>query len=184
MITSKQTIEWVASKLSPPRVIQDGLGRSKYLSRWYLFGRGRPLMADGSSPFDVWGNPKPDAVWPKVSWSIYLHRFHRGDVDRELHSHPWRWAISFVLVGGYIEERRNGFVVGMIRRRVLRPGSFNFLRARDFHRVDLLDGEAWTLFLVGPKVTNWFFWDRVTGKEIPWREFLAAKQNGAAEVVP
>ena len=88
----------------------------------------------------------------------------------------WKWALSLVLVGGYIEERRNRFVPWMVVRRVLRPWSFNFLRPRDFHRVDLIDGEAWTLFLVGPKVTHWFFWDRETGREIPWREFLASKQ--------
>lgn len=135
-------------------------------------------MADGSSPFDAWGNPKPQAVWPKVPWSIYLHRFHRGDVDRELHSHPWKWAVSWVLVGGYIEERRSGseWPRSAIDVRTLRPGSFNFLRADDFHRVDLLDGEAWTLFLVGPKVTHWYFWDRLSDREIPCREFLAQKQ--------
>jgi hypothetical protein len=157
----RQMVEWVASKLSPPRVIQDGLGRSKYLIRWYLFGRGRPTMLDGTSPFDMWGNPKVGAVWPAVSWSIYLHRFHRGDVDRELHSHPWKWAVSLVLVGGYIEERRT--VDGRIETKVIGPGSINRLRATDFHRVDLIDGEAWTLFLVG-------------SREIPWREFLASKQ--------
>jgi hypothetical protein len=135
-------------------------------------------MLDGTSPFDLWGNPRVGAVWPAVPWSIYLHRFHRGDIDRELHSHPWRWAVSLVLVGGYIEERRTAD--GRIEMKVCRPGSINRLKASDFHRVDLRDGEAWTLFLVGPKVAQWYFWDRTTDREIPWREFLASKQNGAS----
>ena len=36
---------------------------------------------------------------------VYLHRFLRGDEDRELHNHPW-YAISLILVAGYLEERR------------------------------------------------------------------------------
>ena len=35
---------------------------------------------------------------------IYLHEFHRGDEDAELHSHPWD-AVSFVIHDGHREER-------------------------------------------------------------------------------
>jgi hypothetical protein len=85
------------------------------------------------------------------------------------HRHPWRWAISLVLKGGYSEERRSGDSV--VRRRV-RPWRLNRLTDRDFHRVDLTDGDAWTLFLVGPITQSWGFWDRDTKRFTPWKEFL------------
>ncbi|MGN6103684.1 MAG: hypothetical protein ACTHU0_01140, partial [Kofleriaceae bacterium] len=34
-----------------------------------------------------------------------LHRFHRPDVDQHLHNHPWKWAVSLILSGSYVEER-------------------------------------------------------------------------------
>ena len=42
---------------------------------------------------------------------------------------------------------------------MVRPWSLNFLTHRDFHRVYLHNGDAWTLFLVGPVVQSWGFWD-------------------------
>ena len=46
-----------------------------------------------------------------------------------------------------------------------------------FHRVDLLEDDAWSLFLVGPKTKSWGFWDRVTGQYTEWREFLRRRQT-------
>jgi hypothetical protein len=112
------------------------------------------------------------------SWGLYLHRFHRSDDEAELHNHPWRWAVSLVLQGGYSEERvvgesySEGKTLPLVMRRQVRPGSLNFLRGDDFHRVDLTDGDAWTLFLVGPVVQSWGFLDRMTGIFTPWRQFL------------
>jgi len=105
----------------------------------------------------------------KPRWGLYLHCFHRSDDDGALHNHPWRWAVSLVLKGGYSEERRVGDMV--VRRRV-EPWTINFLTHDTFHRVDLVRGDAWTLFLVGPVVQSWGFWDRDTKKYTPWREFL------------
>lgn len=154
------------------RIIYDGDGLHPYLSRWYLFGA--PTMVDGSAPYDRWGNPKPDAQWPSFPMGLYIHKFHRGDVDRELHNHPWRWALSFVVDGGYAEERRDG---DRVTHRSIHPLSFNFLRSTDFHRVDLAGSHAWTLFLVGPKFQAWGFWNRHTHQYTPWRDFLAKRQR-------
>ena len=154
------------------RVITGGSPYDKYLSRYYLIGK--PYMQDGSSPYDLYGEPKRWAVFPDYGFGLYLHKFHRGDNDRALHGHPWQWALSFVIAGGYLEERRIG------RRVVARgvpPLSFNWISHDDFHRVDLVEDDAWTLFLVGPRVSSWSFWDRETGQETPWREFLATKQR-------
>lgn len=37
---------------------------------------------------------------------IMLHEFRRGDIDRELHDHPWSY-VSLILRGGYWEETAN-----------------------------------------------------------------------------
>lgn len=57
-----------------------------YMQRYRVFG-----WMPGNS-----GSPGPN---------LYLHRFLRPDEDGELHNHPWRWAVSVMLAGGYAEER-------------------------------------------------------------------------------
>jgi hypothetical protein len=179
-LPSRQEIEDLAASLPPPRIIR-GLDGSAYLSRYYLTDR--PTMPDGSEPFDEHGDPRPGVQWVTTS-GVYLHRFHRGDDDRELHCHPFRWSVSTILVGGYREERRlveRDLFGGdahcyEIVERVLRPGDVNLIAADDYHRVDLLDGEAWTIFAVGPRVASWSFWDRRTGAVTEWREFLERKR--------
>lgn len=81
------------------------------------------------------------------------------------------------IAGGYREERRLG---NRLVSRVVAPLSFNFIGADDFHRVELLEHDAWSLFLVGPKVASWSFWDPRTGELTPWREFIAKKRAGAS----
>lgn len=176
----RRLLYWLVTKLPRPRVIFDGEGRTPYLTRHYLFGR--PVMPDGSEPFDQFGDMRPGAIFPARSWQkviggIYLHRFHRSDSDRELHSHPWRWALSLILVGGYREERRRGLKVVS---RDVKAGQFNYIRHSDRHRVDLLAPDGWSLIVVGPKVSSWGFWSRETLEETPWREFLARKRAHAA----
>ncbi len=171
----RRIVEFVASLLPNPRVIYDQVGQSPYLSRYYLIGR--PTHPDGHDPFDYYGDPRPGTTWPEKSWGLYLHRFHRGDMDRELHNHPWSWSVSLILAGGYLEERREGLSV---TQRVLSPGRLNFIGGDTFHRVDLLEQDAWTLFLVGPKTQSWGFWDRATGFFTPWREFISAKRDATS----
>lgn len=168
----------LASGLGRPRVISDGPGKSPYLSRWYILGA--PRMSDGSQPFDEFGDMRPGASWP--SWGgLYLHRFHRSDADRELHNHPWRWSVSLILAGGYLEERRG--TAGLVERIARLPGDFNWIGHDDFHRVDLIEEDAWTLFLVGPKVSTWGFWDRATGAFKHWRPFLDEKRAARDQAV-
>ncbi|WP_454752194.1 hypothetical protein [Cupriavidus necator] len=89
---------------------------------------------------------------------IYLHRFVGSDPDRGLHDHPWRWALSLILLGWYYEATRRGM------RAV---HWFNFLTGDTFHRVILSPGplrgihtprEVWSLFVVPAKdVKPWGF---------------------------
>ncbi len=101
-------------------------------------------------------------------FTVYLHHFERPDEDRALHNHPWPWAVSLILTGGYLEERQGFASYALSRRRWLRAGSLNVLRGDTFHRVAELDGETWTLFVVGRKHQAWGF--DVPGRGfVPWR---------------
>jgi hypothetical protein len=141
--------------VGPPRVISDRDGRRPYLSRWYLLGRFLGGSADGRA-------------FGRLPVNLFLHRFHRSDDAGELHSHPWAWSVSFILKGGYSEERRQSD--DAVVRRQVRPFTFNVIRGTDFHRVDI-DGDCWTLFLAGPKLSTWYFWNRDTKMRIGWRAF-------------
>jgi hypothetical protein len=160
-------LEWLASHLPPARVIYDREGVSPYLSRWYIIGR--PRMADGSAPIDRFGNPKKDAIFPP-GLGVYLHKFHRSDDDGALHNHPWRWARAVILAGGYREERRAAGDVVVTRYR--RPLDVVRVDREDFHRVDLLESDSWSLFIAGPKASSWGFWDRDTGVFEHWRAYI------------
>lgn len=144
---------WLASKL-PGTTISlpdpaDGV-KKPYLSRYYFLGKDRK------------------------SFNIFLHQFHRSDtdigVDGEglLHSHPFRWSFSIILVAGYTEERVQPD--GSIKKKTVRPLGFNFLSQKHYHRVDLDNGKAWTIFITGPRTKSgdWFFWDRVTKEKRHW----------------
>lgn len=148
---------WVTSKLEQMKttIIVDG---KPYLTRYYLLGR--RLTKDG----EYSGRP----------FNIYLHHFHASDGDRSLHDHPW-YGFSLIVKGGYVEERAidtgwrrkdGGIVLSPTQRRIYKPGMWNLIGKKDFHRVELLneiDG-AWSLFFAGPRNRAWGFVDRATGK--------------------
>lgn len=169
----REILTSLSAALPDPRVIFDREGGSPYLSRWYLIGK-RPVL-DPELPGQQFADQVAVAKREhRLPFNLFLHRFHRSDDDGALHSHPWAWSLSLVLVGGYSEERRQG---DSVVRRLIRPGMFNFIRGTDYHRVDLLEYDTWSLFLVGPKASTWYFWDRYTGKRSPWRDFIAFKRG-------
>lgn len=121
---------------------------SKYLTRYYIFRK----------PF-------------KWLPSVYLHCFHASDEDLELHNHDWKRSISFILTGSYLEER---FVGNNIVTRILKSGMFNYIKADDFHRVELKSKRVWTLFISGSKVgaSGWGFKSRDTFEFVPWQKHI------------
>jgi hypothetical protein len=153
-------VRWLASKLQCRRIeAEDG---ELYLMRFKIFG---------------W-MPGDQRHWP---FSIYLHRFVLADLDKAPHSHPWKWAVSLILTGGYREElvvkpSRARFYYGNVPMltRVRGPGSFGLLRNSTYHRVSRLYGETWTLFIVGPRASSWSFLVPWRGP-VPWRERLAER---------
>jgi hypothetical protein len=173
-------LEWIASKMPSPRIIYDRAGVSPYLSRWYLLGR--PTMPDGSHPFTEDGSPRPGIQEPDRPFAVFLHKFHRGDDDAELHNHPWTWSVALILSGGYREEYRRGAPEdgGCVFRRTMRPLSLNVIHHDTFHRVELLDKDAWSLFVAGPREKSWGFWNRATGVFTHWRTFIDRKRDPTA----
>lgn len=152
-----------------------------YLLRWYLCGEvgGLKYFEDGQ---------REPRWWQKaLRWlpCIYVHRFVSSDLDPELHNHPWE-AVSLIVSGGYVEERRlesrNLFeivggarVTSKIVTRTFAPGAVNYLFADTFHRVTLVESDCWTLIKLGKKVQSWGFWCPLTERFLPWREHVALK---------
>lgn len=97
-------------------------------------------------------------------FNLALHHFHKSDVG-DLHDHPWAF-VSYLAEGAYLEHR-------LYSRKVYLAGSFNFKRARDFHKVELLTTDCWSLVLFGPRTREWGFLTRAG-----WEEHVA--YHGAA----
>jgi hypothetical protein len=107
----------------------------------------------------------------KTRWlSIYLHRFWRGDHDRALHNHPWRWAASFIVRGSYVEQR-----LGKKPRAVR---WFNWITSRSYHRIAELRGEVWSIFIGGPKAQDWGFLFK--GRHVPHEQYFQMVRGEAA----
>jgi hypothetical protein len=121
--------------------------------------------------------------------NIYLHHMRHDDDDRAPHDHPW-WSISLCLDGKIQEERMfvkedtgdsntgytdtygrnwetNNVQKGDI---VLRPSYYT-------HRLVLPEGNAWTLFITGPRMRHWGF--HCPRGFVTWENFTDPKDKGA-----
>lgn len=136
--------------LRPPDFVIGGQDRP-YLRRWWLIPR-NPLL------------------------NVYLHQFLRSDDDRALHDHPWA-SLSILLRGRYVEHT---IAAGGINgRRELRVGDWRMRwTGRLAHRIELIDGPCWTLFVTGPRYRSWGFHCPEQGW-IPWQRFTAPDDKGA-----
>jgi hypothetical protein len=96
---------------------------------------------------------------------VYLHHYLAPDDDQGMHDHPWDWARSLILAGGYWETRPKcecivfGRGARVFTQNVLRlPGDTYKLRGEDFHRItDFTEGSSssWSLFMHGPYTKGW-----------------------------
>lgn len=104
------------------------------------------------------------------AWRVYLHRFWSGD-GACLHNHPWRWSLSIVLRGSYVEEYAELGPLGRGPLRMRRVRWLNFIGPSKLHRIVSLSapGAVWTLFIGGPLTgKGWGFWHG--GKIVRYRE--------------
>lgn len=118
--------------MRPPDFVLPG-----YLSRWY--------------------------VWPRNRWcNLYLHRIEGSDTDRDLHDHPW-WSMSICLAGTMREHmttQRAPYYTILAWHHISRliPRFLPiFRRPEHMHRLEIVRGPVWTLFLTGPHVRDWGF---------------------------
>ena len=159
-------ILWSFTQLFPDRVRDISVDGSLYLRRFYLSPRRRDEYGELTDRFQGFG--------------VYLHYFYRGDEDRELHNHPWKSAVSFILAGGYSEERRDNDTNEIVVHDI-KPFRFNKIGNNDFHRVITKNNQyIWTLFFTGRRVDSWGFWNRETDKFIPFDRFLNDKPKAVS----
>jgi len=126
----------------PCRLIQGDNGE-KYLERYFLFALG----------------PRQN---PRVT--AYIHRFVASDPERGFHDHPWKWAMSLILSGEYLELTPRGgdftkFPVGSHKT----PGCITTFGPNHQHRVELAGVECWTLVIHGRWIRPWGFYRYVSG---------------------
>lgn len=139
--------------------------------RWW-----HQLAASREPDFIIGGKDNPYLrrwfVVPRnLHMNIYLHHFLRSDDDRALHSHPWLWNESLLLEGSYIEHLPGPY-------EVLRTEGESVRRSGEaWHRVELINGPVWTLFLTGPVVREWGF--LCPQGFVHWRDFTAPDDKGA-----
>lgn len=107
-------------------------------------------------------------------FNIYLHHFLHSDDDRALHDHPW-WNVSFLLKGRYVEHT---IPAGGVHHRVeYRAGDLKFRTAKSAHRVELIDGPCWSLFITGPIIRDWGFHCQHGWRH--WKEFVDQRDTGS-----
>jgi len=134
----------------PPDFIIGGAD-NPYMYRWWVIPRNRVL-------------------------NIYLHYFLRSDDDRALHDHPWI-NCSVLLRGEYTEHTIAAG--GINRMQILKAGAIRLRWSGKFaHRIELHNGECWTLFITGPKYREWGFHCPFAGW-VHWRKFSVADDEGA-----
>jgi hypothetical protein len=136
------------------------------------------LFAAGFERIDIGRKGYPDYLTRWVLWGkrfgaghkVYLHRFHRGDVEIVLHDHPWPFW-SLILVGGYWEHTPTGKRWYGPLRILKRPAEWA-------HRVELPAGaKCWTLIWTAERTRGWGFICPDKGW-IPWREHEANETAG------
>jgi len=131
-----------------------------YLYRWYVFGRKK--HKDGRTISKSF-----------LGHRAYLHCFQRSDDDRAHHDHP-SYSISLSLVGSAVEHTiEKG---GVQKTRQLKTGDIRLRSAKFAHRIEINDGNYWTLFIFGPNFREWGF--HCPAGWIHWRKFTASDDAG------
>lgn len=118
------------------------------------------------------------------TFNIYLHNMLHDDDDRAPHDHPW-WSISLCLKG-HIREHQlirkeptltaDGKSHHIYAVHDIFKGMWKYRSLTYTHRLELPEGEAWTLFITGPKVRLWGFHCPKGWK--PWNEFVDPENPG------
>jgi len=145
-------IKAIKALFKPSEIIGDN-----YMSRWHLI------------PHNKFCN-------------IYLHRYAGSDTDKHMHDHPWD-SVSIKLKGEVIDVTPYRYPRAVISRDMIRkpvkkpmPWLWPVIRkAPDMHRIEIGSEGAWTIFITGAKVRDWYFYLN-DGQRIHQKEY---RMNGA-----
>lgn len=108
-------------------------------------------------------------IIPRNSFfNVYLHHMRHDDDDRALHDHPW-WSISLCLAGLIKEHLEDG-------DRIVAMGDWRFRTGKMLHRLSLPFGDAWTIFITGPKFREWGF--ACSSGWTHWQDFVDPANPG------
>ena len=143
--------EWIIERVSrraPDFVI--GSQDDPYLLRWWIIPRNR-------------------------FFNVYLHCFMRSDDDRALHDHPWT-NLSILLRGRYVEHTIEEGGINVRTERIAPAWKFR-PRGSYAHRLELVDGFCWTIFITGPRYRQWGFYCPERGW-VHWQDFTAPRNAG------
>lgn len=147
---------WQASQRSPDFVIDND-----YLARWWLVKNVRD--------FDTLATMNLHRSTKASRWrNTYLHCVNRSDDDRALHDHPWV-NISIILSGQYREVYADKSVIR-------KPGDIVIRLGSTAHRLEVVKGPVWSLFMTGPKYREWGF--RCPNGWRHWKQFTAYRLDG------
>jgi hypothetical protein len=100
---------------------------------------------------------------------LYLQHFYNGEHKDWFHHHRWGYMRSFVLSASYTEEL---WQEGYKTRKRFRTHTMN---QDTVHRIERWDENCWTLFLMLDNKKDWGYFERNTGRYIPWEEFVQRK---------
>lgn len=92
-------------------------------------------------------------------FAVYIHRIHKEDKDRHLHSHPWNF-FTVTLKGSYVERFLGLDLFGESQEdvRVKRPGSIAFGDRYFYHKIDrIVNGPVTTFFVTWGRPHSWFY---------------------------
>jgi len=93
----------------------------------------------------------------RLGLTVYLHRFVAEDGDDEVHDHPWRLSLAFVLAGEYWEERVLFISPEYWYAITRRVRWLNIIRLSTFHKIVRSRPETWTLFICTPRIKRFGF---------------------------
>lgn len=110
----------------------------------------------------------------------WLHHFLSPDSEEHMHSHPWA-ALSYVLCGGYTEERKTRAGISFFD---YIEGDKNRIDPSTIHRIVSVKPDTWTMLTVYPeRASNWFFFENdgseteVQSSALDWHKTMKIREE-------